>query len=445
MFKLNVMHKEIDGFIYKIMNIDLGNKVEEIYIKIPISEKEYITDSYDPYVFFNLFKMMSIGGDCYINGKVNKSLLDNLEYFVECWRIWLPDKCKKINIIAGKEIDDVPKKLNNNAVLAYSGGIDSTATLYRHTNGLAGRNTKNITKLINVYGGRGIRGRAMTLIEKDAHYKELVLKNKTKVKGIAEELGYKEIIPIITNLYETESVFFWGDEFISLYVSMLMLYQDTCNNLLLASDEFIHPKCITLPHGSNPISNKYIASNQFKLITDGEFLTRIDKINILKNFTTAIKNFDCCDNIYQTTKNCGICGSCIVTKFDILLSDIDYELGLLFDNTEISDIKSINNLTKTKIDLLNEILYHVKYNDNISDKNKDIIDYITYIVDNYYNKDKIILNGLNNKLKIHNDRINKIAWWIPIRKWRDNFRSKFALEDQTRPDQTRPDQTRPNM
>ena len=42
--------------------------------------------------------------------------------------------------------------------------------------------------------------------------------------------------------------------------------------------------------------------------------------------------------------------------------------------------------------------------------------------------------------------VNKIAWWIPIKKWRDDFRAKFKIRpDQTRPDQTRPDQTRPDQ
>ena len=47
------------------------------------------------------------------------------------------------------------------------------------------------------------------------------------------------------------------------------------------------------------------------------------------------------------------------------------------------------------------------------------------------------IEKIDNKLKL---LINTIAWWIPIKKWRDNFRSKFAITDQTRPDQTRPDQ-----
>ena len=39
--------------------------------------------------------------------------------------------------------------------------------------------------------------------------------------------------------------------------------------------------------------------------------------------------------------------------------------------------------------------------------------------------------------------LEKIIWWIPLKKVRDNI--KIRLKDQTRPDQTRPDQTRPDL
>ena len=54
------------------------------------------------------------------------------------------------------------------------------------------------------------------------------------------------------------------------------------------------------------------------------------------------------------------------------------------------------------------------------------------------------LYNLNNKLLSISNFIyivvNSISWWIPVKKWRENFRKKFR-PDQTRPDQTRPDQT----
>ena len=57
----------------------------------------------------------------------------------------------------------------------------------------------------------------------------------------------------------------------------------------------------------------------------------------------------------------------------------------------------------------------------------------------------ITILGLKITLKINEENINKIAWWIPFKNWRESFRGKFKVRpDQTRPDQTRPDQTRPN-
>ena len=63
------------------------------------------------------------------------------------------------------------------------------------------------------------------------------------------------------------------------------------------------------------------------------------------------------------------------------------------------------------------------------------------------------INNLNNKIikltdnteNTINKLIDSIAWWIPVKKWRDNFRNKIFNTDQTRPDQTRPDQTRPDQ
>ena len=64
--------------------------------------------------------------------------------------------------------------------------------------------------------------------------------------------------------------------------------------------------------------------------------------------------------------------------------------------------------------------------------------------DNIIDKLNDEIYRLKEKEEEYNNLINKIAWWIPIKKWRDDFRNKITRPDQTRPDQTRPDQTRPD-
>ncbi|MEI0518275.1 radical SAM protein, partial [Brachyspira murdochii] len=53
-------------------------------------------------------------------------------------------------------------------------------------------------------------------------------------------------------------------------------------------------------------------------------------------------------------------------------------------------------------------------------------------------------NILNKEIEKNNIQINmlinSITWWIPVKKWRDNFRNRFNT-DQTRPDQTRQENT----
>ena len=47
----------------------------------------------------------------------------------------------------------------------------------------------------------------------------------------------------------------------------------------------------------------------------------------------------------------------------------------------------------------------------------------------YNTKDYLMfyLFGIKISLKINEKNINKLAWWIPVRKWRDGFRSKFKI------------------
>ncbi|OEJ15950.1 hypothetical protein BFL38_10865 [Brachyspira hampsonii] len=373
MFELKVKDKEENGFIYKIMTLDFGNRIEEIYIKLPISEKEYLTKNYDPYVFFNIFKMMSIGGDCKIKGNVNKSFLDNLEMFIECWKIWLPDKCKDIKIIAYDEIDDEPKKLNDDAVMCFSGGLDSVSTLYRHYKGLAGRNNKNIKKLLKIGGARTP---TVIMANTDLDYNKIDEEISKRIINIANDIKY-EVIDIDTNLYTVSSIFDWGDEFIALFISLMMLYQDIYNNLIIASDEFIAQDSIMVPHGSNPISNKFIKSNCFNLITDGEFLTRIDKMNVIKDWKYALNKLDACDSYRSREyKLCGRCKKCMITKLNYKIINADVNFNDIYDypSFNLDDYSSLGEYFNI---FYREILYYDKLHSNVP---------------------KYIINNLNNIL-----------------------------------------------
>ena len=61
---------------------------------------------------------------------------------------------------------------------------------------------------------------------------------------------------------------------------------------------------------------------------------------------------------------------------------------------------------------------------------------IVSILKNSNDNDELFLHIINtgmSKNSIDKKIINTITWWIPIKKWCDNFRNKFAIADQTGP------------
>ena len=128
-----------------------------------------------------------------------------------------------------------------------------------------------------------------------------------------------------------------------------------------------------------------------------------------------------------------------------LLKDMDY--SYINKKLELEKKRSIEWLKEAlespkvlkedsyKDDLINIL---IKDSMNMSNSITNINNGIDKDINNINNN----INNINNNI---NNIVNTIAWWIPVKKWRDNFRNKMLNTDQTRPDQTRPDQTRPDQ
>ena len=96
------------------------------------------------------------------------------------------------------------------------------------------------------------------------------------------------------------------------------------------------------------------------------------------------------------------------------LSMIEY---LIYENDSLDlKLKEANNEI---INLQNNIW---KLNNDLNEKSNWI-----KLFGIYNTKEYLIfyLFGIKISFKINEERVNKLAWWIPIRKWRDNFRNKF--------------------
>ena len=83
-----------------------------------------------------------------------------------------------------------------------------------------------------------------------------------------------------------------------------------------------------------------------------------------------------------------------------------------------------------KIVHLNPYLYNIRDNENfLEDYFIKKIKELNSKIDKDIKELKDKINCYDNKINDLNCKINKVvdtlAWWIPIRKWRDSFRNKF--------------------
>ena len=219
----------------------------------------------------------------------------------------------------------------------------------------------------------------------------------------------------------------WTYEHIAFFVSMISMYKKIYNNGIISSSFVFND----IYFDSNySFANIFLGSNNFKITTTGEFLTRSEKANVIRDWDLACRYLRVCVGQKYRHKNDCICEKCQRTILNFKVCGVK---DLLAFPNYITDLKNIILTKKYQFEYYQEILEYNKIT-NALEQNEvnEILDLI--------NRSEIYL-GIkseydNNEMK---EFINKISWWIPIKKWREDFRNKFKI----RPDQTRPDQTRP--
>jgi len=129
-----------------------GKSSLRLWYRIPAELKDWVTDGADPFVLGFLFPAMQNGRPVCVRGCVSPSLLRSLEEFMAVWQAWRPDRYRQVEIIPDQEEEAVEGPGNGEAVMPFSGGVDSCYTAWRHRKALAGRRSTNLTAGVFIHG-----------------------------------------------------------------------------------------------------------------------------------------------------------------------------------------------------------------------------------------------------------------------------------------------------
>ncbi|MBA3993115.1 MAG: hypothetical protein C0469_06260 [Cyanobacteria bacterium DS2.3.42] len=271
-----------------------------LWFKLPLQFESLVSESLDPFVVANIFFIMGEGTECILHGSVSPSLLRNLAEFQSAWATWKPDKYKQVEIIADELAEEAVAQ-NDLAIAAFSGGVDSAFTMYRHRTGACPVHWRR-----NIDAGLFVHGFDIPLDQSEAFDRASERIGKTLAS-----LDVR-LITMSTNLQELNIE--WDDTHIAGVASALMLFKKTFCEGLVPSGPSYHKMLI--PWGSSPITDHLLSSNSFAIVHDGAGFKRVEKRELLEGWEEGFQNLRVCFLADHRDKNCGRCSKCLVDMLD---------------------------------------------------------------------------------------------------------------------------------
>jgi hypothetical protein len=266
-----------------------------VWYRVPEAWGDALTDLADPFAVGSVQQAMLHGSDLEVRGAVSRSLLANLEDYVDVWHCWDGTNYSRIELGATRETEPEPST-SGEAICSFSGGVDSYFTVLRHAKRLAGRRSKDIGAAVLVHGF------------------DIPLGDTSGFQGAfaraAEGLHHFAIplIPVVTNW--RDNGIDWLNSFGSAATACLHLFQRRFRSGLIASSETY---AYQAPQGASPLIDRMLSNSSFEIIHDGAGFTRSQKVALLAPETELVRRLRVCWEGEQRDRNCGVCEKCIRT------------------------------------------------------------------------------------------------------------------------------------
>ncbi len=272
-------------------------KKQRLWYSLPMKYQAAIPSHCNAFVVATLFLAMNYPAELVVHGEVDRTLLQNLMEFQTAWVAWCP-RYQIIEITADREIDSLDTTLsinNHQAIMTFSGGVDSCFTLGRHTKFTVGRQVQNLTAGVMVHG-----------FDIALDQPEVFARAFARSKVILDSVGV-ELIPLVTNFRELKQD--WENAHGAAIVSCLMCLEKLYPLGLVASGPSY--KSLVFPQGSNPLTDRYLSSSSFQVIHDGAGYSRLEKIKEISNWQEVRDHLRVCWEGAELDKNCCHCEKCI--------------------------------------------------------------------------------------------------------------------------------------
>lgn len=263
----------------------------------------------------------------HIEGPVSERLLINLDRFQAWWNRWLPHVYNIVPLSADTETTGRPEGADRHrtAVIAFSGGVDSTTTIFRHHAGLAGRATRRIKTAMLV------KGFDIPLDRVEGW--QVVVDGATRTLA---DIGVP--LCVVETNWRDVNQSDWEMEHGAAVLSCLRQWDEDADSLIMAADH--NYRSLVIPWGSNPITNPLLEGEDTSIPFDGGELTRTEKVGLISRWQTGFDALRVCYEDDVSGRNCGVCRKCIMTKLNAIVLGLPVPASLYGPPT-VADIKKL--------------------------------------------------------------------------------------------------------
>ena len=298
--------------------LELPNQSREtLWYRFPADHQQLLTQSHDAFLLGTLFLAMRSRSDLTIHGEISPSLLRNLEEFQAAWASWRPHAYFNIQIYAESEAEQ-PKPATDSAIGAFSGGVDSCFTMWRHCVGRCGRLEQNLQAGLIIHG-LDIPLEQKQIFDRAAHNSTRML-TSLDVRSLSMATNFKSIAGA------------WEDVFMAGIASCMVWYQKSFSIGLVGSSQPYHT--LALPWGSNPITDRMLSTDSFQLIHDGAGYSRTEKVREIAEWPEVQNYLRVCWEGQELDRNCGRCEKCVRTVLNFRALGLARPACLPFDVTD---------------------------------------------------------------------------------------------------------------
>ena len=232
-----------------------------------------------------------------VHGAVSRALLRNLDELQHVWALWRPDAYSRVEFSPDDVFEDT--RVGEGAVAAFSGGVDSSFTVYRHAIAQPGPHTLPLREVVMVQGFD-------ILLDEDEVF--------TRAVGRSERMLTATDLPVArvrTNV-KRDLGQTWEDAFGLCVASVLLTFQGTRQYGLIGSGSNPYNDLV-LPWGSTPVQDWMASTGSMEIRHDGAGYSRNDKVRALAGWPDLLRELRVCWKGADHDRNCGRCEKCIRT------------------------------------------------------------------------------------------------------------------------------------